>query len=314
MYIFAEPVTEEQVEEIQSNNTAKIQEFERNILGLVRGQGSSKVNSQEDESKWENIRADVQEAMDKDELSMDESGQSEEADNEDLEGIGSAPDRPTVLQQDPLYNQKGPVDAHDDVNVPPIGTEGDDCNSGHDEVDREEERRNEDGLDKGQDTNEVTESLNAKDDISSSSEAQPSDALNEGGQQESQTQADQPFLDSIDQEAAKADIDAESLSEDILAMTLSLRNKVNGEDVLRPENMTATDEWSVEYSLVEVPVPSRARALYNACQRRRSKKMDPEDSDVVSRYVQKLRNISANGRAWRKEQDQRDEKEPVHVL
>ena len=314
MYIFAEPVTEEQVEEIQSNNTAKIQEFERNILGLVRGKGSGKVNSREDDSKWENIRADVQEAMDKDELSMDESGQNEEANNEDLEGIGSAPDRPTVFEQDPLYNRNRPVDAHDDVIVPSIGREGDDCDSGLDEVDREEERRKEDGVDKGPDTDEVTESLNAKDDTSSSPEAQPSDALNKDGQQEYRTQADQPFLDSIDQEAAKADIDAESSSEDILAMTLSLRNKVNGEDVLRPENMTATDEWSVEYSLVEVPEPSRARALYKACQRRRSKKMEPEDSHVVSGYVQNLRNISANGRAWRKEQDQRDEKEPVQVL
>ena len=312
MYIFAEPVTEEQVEEIQSNNTAKIHEFERNILGLVRGKGSSKINSREDDSKWEDIRADVQEAMDKDELSMDESGQNEEANNEDLEGIGSAPDRPTVFEQDPLYNRKSPADAQDDVIVPPIEREGDDCDS--DEVDREEEPRKEVGVDKGPDTDEVTESLNAKDDTSSSPEAQPSDALNKDGQQEYQTQADQPFLDSIDQEAAKADIDAESSSEDILAMTLTLRNKVNGEDVLRPESMTATDEWSVEYSLVEVPVPSRARALYKACQSRRSKKMEPEDSDVVSGFVQKLRNLSANGRAWRKEQDQRDEKEPVQVL
>ena len=314
MYIFAEPVTEEQVEEIQSHNTAKIQEFERDILGLVRGKGSSKVNTREDDSKWENIRADVQEAMDKDELSMDESGQNEEANNEDLEGIRSAPDRQTVVEQDPMYNRKTPVDAHDELIILPSGSEGDDCDSGLDEVDREEERRKEDEVVKGPDTDEVTEPLNTKDDTRSSPEAQPSDAVNKDSQEEYQTQADQPFLDSIDQEAAKADIDAESSSEDILAMTLTLRNKVNGEDVLRPENMTAADEWSVEYSLVEVPVPSRARALYKACQSRRSKKMEPEDSDVVSGYVQKLRNLSANGRAWRKEQDQRDEKEPVQVL
>ena len=219
-----------------------------------------------------------------------------------------------MFEQDPLYNRKSPVDAHDDVIVPPIGSEGDDCESEHDEFDREEELRKEDGVDKGPDTDEVTESLNAKDNTSSSPEAKPSDVRNKDSQQEYQTQADQPFLDSIDQEAAKADIDAESSSEDILAMTLTLRNKVNGEDVRRPENMTVADEWSVEYSLVEVPVPSKARALYKACQSRRSKKMEHEDSDVVSGYVQKLRNLSENGRAWRKEQDQRDEKEPLHVL
>ena len=314
MYIFAEPVTEEQVEEIQSHNTAKIQEFERNILGVVRGKASSMVNTREDDPKWENIRADVQEAMDKDELSVDESGQNEEAINEDLESSGSAPDRPIVSEEGPLYNRKSPVDANDDVIVPPIGSEGDDRDSGHEEVHREEERKEDDEVDKRQDTVEVSEPLNAKDGTNSLPEAQSSDALNEDGQQKYQTQADQPFLDSIDQEAAKADIDAESSSEDILAMTLTLRNKVNGEDVLRPESMTAADKWSVEYSLVEVAVPSRARALYKACQTRRSKKMEPEDSDVVSGYVQKLRNLSANGRAWRKEQDKRDEKEPVQVL
>ena len=112
--------------------------------------------------------------------------------------------------------------------------------------------------------------------------------------------------------------ESSSASEDILAMTLTLRNKVNGEYVLRPEKMTAGDEWSIEYSLAEVSEQPRARALYRACRRRRSKKMEtslvPEDAEVVPSYIQSLRQMTAKGRAWRKKQDKVDRMGSVEVL
>ena len=50
----------------------------------------------------------------------------------------------------------------------------------------------------------------------------------------------------------------------ILAMTLTLRNKVNGSYILRPENLTKDDDWSVEYTLSPVAEERRAWALYQA--------------------------------------------------
>ena len=405
MYIFVEPVTEEEVEEIQSQNSAKIQEFERNILGLTRGNHSETDDIQEHDSKWENIQADVQEAMDKDELSIDETGQEQEVFGGVTEETGSAVDRPEVLEQGPLYAIRSSLGVDDGVTAASAGSEEDDCESeDDDDVDIEEERgdeeeeeeggdrnrdpngdgdieesRQQEGLEefledevdvKANDTDEgnrevrgddtevndttpikghpvdiqneaimlkeehnkdhtagaisaqesadgATESTNSKDDTSISPDAKPGSIADEQGQQEYQTEADQGFLNSIDQEA-QADTIAKKNSKDILAMTLTLRNKVNGKYVLRPDKMTAADEWSIEYSLIEVPEQTRARALYEACQMRRSKKLEDllisEDAEVISGYVQKLRKMSEMGRAWRKEQDKIDRKRPVQVL
>ena len=178
-----------------------------------------------------------------------------------------------------------------------------------------------DAMSRQESAGEATESTNSKDDTSISPDAKPSSIPDEEGQQEErQTQADQHFLDSIDQESVQTDTTAESSasSRNILAMTLTIRNKVNGEYVLRPERMTAADEWSVEYSLSEVSEQPRARALYKACKMRRTKKMEAssvsEDAEVISDYIQKLRELSVKGRTWRKEQDKRDRKRPVQVL
>ena len=408
MYIFAEPVTEEQVAEIQSQNNAKIEEFEHKILGLTRGTD----DTQEDDSRWENIQADVQEAMDKDELSIDEPGQDQRAIDEHAEGTESAPIRPELFEQGPLYTKKSPASADNDVTATSAGSGEDDGDvdgdqerededeeeeedEDEDEDEDEEEDRDGDGDEDGEvkegrqqegleefladeadieandaveaecevgghsveendiapsenhpvevqiDANfmiegrseddttgamsgqesagEATESTNSKDDTSISPDAKPSSIPDEEGEQEEhQTQADQHFLDSIDGELAQTDTTTKSSSENILAMSLTIRNKVNGEYVLRPERMTAADEWSIEYSLSEVSAQPRARALYEACQRRRAKKMEAslvsEDTDVISDYIKSLRDMSVKGRAWRKEQNKRDRKRPVQVL
>lgn len=374
--------------EIQSHNSAKIQAFERKILGLTRGMDSETDDTQEDDSQWENIQADVQEAMDKDELSIDGSSQGQEAIDEDAEGADFATDRTEVFEQGPLYTRKSPLDTDDGATTASDGREDDEDVAG--EEGREGEEEEEDGNGDADEDGEVEENgqtggleehledsmeIKAKDraeaeckfggDSAEANDLAPSedrpvevqndtDTLmerrdevatagatfenesadettesvehiddssipDEEGQQEDQSEADQGFLDSIDQEVAQADKTAtSSSSKDLLAMTLTLRNKVNGEYVLRPERMTAADEWSIEYSLNEVSEPSRARALYKACQTRRGKKMGtplvPEDAEVISDYIQNLREMSAKGRAWRKEQDKKDRKQPVQVL
>ncbi|MCJ1351137.1 MAG: hypothetical protein MMC33_001119 [Icmadophila ericetorum] len=68
MYIFAEPVTEEQIQEVQTRNATKIEEFEREVLGLA----PLDDGAVEKDSKWEEIHADVQETIDKDKRSLEE--------------------------------------------------------------------------------------------------------------------------------------------------------------------------------------------------------------------------------------------------
>ncbi len=409
MYVFAEPVTEEEVAEIQSRNSAKIQEFERNILGLTHGNNSGVEHGQEVDPKWKKIQADVQKAMENDELSVDGPGQVQEEIGEDAQRTESPTNRPEVFEQGPLYARYSAAGADNDATAASAGNdeEEDDIEDDDDvEVEDEDEREDEDEEDRekegeeeeeDRDDNEVgeieesrrqeaveflegeadistTEAIEAeskmgrdtaneddaalskdrtlevqndanllteepnKDDAPGTAFGQES--MNEGAepkndgentwipspssvaegedQPEYQIQADQSFLDSINQEVTQAQAAAEISSEDVLAMTLTLRNKVNGEYVLRPDQMTASDEWSIEYSLTEVSERTRAMALYKACQRRRSKKMDaplvPEDAETVNGYIRKLRELSAQGRRWRQQQDSRDRKMPVQVL
>lgn len=65
MYIFAEPVSEEEVEEIQNTNKEKVVEFERSVLGLNK-------HDEAERDGWTDINAAVEEEMVIDELSAED--------------------------------------------------------------------------------------------------------------------------------------------------------------------------------------------------------------------------------------------------
>ena len=420
MYIFAEPVTEEEVTEIQSHNDAKIQDFERKILGLHSDETDATESPQEDDSQWADIQASVQDAMDKDELGLDEAAESR---SEDTDGLAEQPQghrtieegRLPVRQSSPEHEDDSRASVADDVDDEVDEEEGnededredddddngeedeEDGEDGEDEENEENEENEEDEGDQEEDENEMevkedigdeqeddivqetagsssrlsnigttgqsmevpheepdpladawmTEKASSSEDTMQASEqalddpidasenaddqSSPSDlevavpSMDEkqktttGTREESMRpfekaagfniQADGPFI---------SEIDSASPPKSILAMTLTLRNKVNNAFVLRPENLTASDAWSIEYSVTEVPDESRAWALYEACQARRKKKLDApmpaEDEEKVSYYIKNLRNLSEKGRKWRREQEQRDKEGHVQVL
>ena len=360
MYIFAEPVTEEQVVAIQSQKDAEIQEFERNILGLTRGKDSDTNDAPEIDTKWEQIQSDVQKAMEEDELCEDRS----EID-EDTEGTETNSNRPEVFEQGPLYARKSASGASNGANAVSAGyeeDEGEDKEEVEDEEDRDdrdsnsngdfEESRRQEGpkeflIDEAEinatDTikteHKVDETGSQQNNIAPSEEEEPNEddmlsaisrqqgtnaELSTGaegeGQQEQQTPTDQSLPDRINAEVVQADTAATSSgSEGLLAMTLTIRNKVNGNYVHRPETMSAADEWSVEYSLTDVSGESKARALYDACVLRRKRKLESklvsdEQEEVVPGFIQHLRTLSRKGRNWRKKQDEMDEQRPVQML
>ena len=101
---------------------------------------------------------------------------------------------------------------------------------------------------------------------------------------------------------------------ELLAMTLAIRNKVNAEYVTRPDILTASDTWTVEYSLSEIKHADQAWDLYRACQKRRMKKLVPDEDEEISRYIQELREMSQRGAIWRKVMDEGDKLRPLTVL
>lgn len=123
---------------------------------------------------------------------------------------------------------------------------------------------------------------------------------------------DDSLLSELDQEAAESENGPE-----LLAMSLIVRNKVNGKMVERPTNLSPADEWTIDYELTELP-SSQARPLYNACQKRRKVALSgrgEDETDVAANvYIRKLREISKRGREFRNYQDEVDRQKGVVVL
>ena len=133
----------------------------------------------------------------------------------------------------------------------------------------------------------------------------------------SDRRTDSQAREDIDQLPGTAFIE-DGLHEDreVLAMTLTIRNKVNGKYVERPVHMQASDKWTLEYALAEVPSPLRARTLYEAAKNRRKNVLTATDDKErwQSHYIKNLYSLSKKGRAWRKRKDELQASEPLKVL
>lgn len=104
---------------------------------------------------------------------------------------------------------------------------------------------------------------------------------------------------------------------EVLGMVLTIRNKVNGQVVLRPKDLEASDKWTVDYTLTEMDRVSRAQDLYNACKNRRKVELSRNDAEqdvAANYYLRKLREITQRGAKWRREQDELDRGKEAVVL
>ncbi|KAL7267846.1 hypothetical protein RUND412_009548 [Rhizina undulata] len=117
---------------------------------------------------------------------------------------------------------------------------------------------------------------------------------------EMKEQLDEKFLDELEEKSKGAN------AGDLLALTLTIRNYVNGKSVLRPTFLGPDDRWEVEYSIGEAKTQARAWSTYNALKERRRKtvgtRLVSEDGEQISQYVKHLRELSARGRLWAKKQ------------
>ena len=103
---------------------------------------------------------------------------------------------------------------------------------------------------------------------------------------------------------------------EILGMVLTIKNKVNGQYVARPERLSKEDDWVVEYNIEELP-DARARRFYEQCKNRRQKEFEDvgdRDSEWYKMFRGKLETHTAKGRAWRAREEERGPLHPVHVV
>lgn len=109
----------------------------------------------------------------------------------------------------------------------------------------------------------------------------------------------------------------QEVENNMFAMTLTIRNKINGQYMKRPNNLTSSDKWTVEYSLAEVKEPERARKLYKMAKDRRGKtlkKSDRKNNTWNENYVGSLMSLAKKGKEYRKKLDKEEEGREKLVL
>ncbi|TFB04535.1 mRNA degradation protein pet127 [Trichoderma ghanense] len=104
---------------------------------------------------------------------------------------------------------------------------------------------------------------------------------------------------------------------ELLGMYVTIRNQVNGEYVERPTDINKEDEfdWSVEYTITELP-DRRARKIYSKIKQRRRKVLAPQSSegwDWYKMFHGKLPALAKKGEQFRELRTQQEAGEPVHV-
>lgn len=116
--------------------------------------------------------------------------------------------------------------------------------------------------------------------------------------------------------SATETVDNIAKDEDILGMIVTLRNKVDGKFVTRPDDLTRRSTWEVHYTIEEL-AKDRASKIYRQTIERRSKMLAKTDDDASKRwnsgFKQKLEDLSKAGRAWRRAEIQKAKGYPVFV-
>ncbi|KAL9030071.1 MAG: hypothetical protein Q9196_001762 [Gyalolechia fulgens] len=355
MYIFAEPVTEEQIAAIQTARDAKVKALEEELYGNEKDD-----NESGEDQGWENLQANVQYSMDEDIRNPNhEEGRPDlrhvlaGSEHERLKPSRTRNDR----KDDGAEGQEGFDVAEEDAAGPRVEiqeTLAEHANArtaerlglqraALSEESAAVEISDADGEVAKSDESGKTMTISEEGCIDEagqirSADTDPPEGSSDGWKApieqsagESQHAGQTDGKEQISGDASLTDNEAghgQSIARDgqtiprqneVLAFTLTIRNKVNGAYVLRPTNLRSRDKWSIEYSLDEVANPQRATSLYHACQLRRKKKLDAgqersKDDDQVDGYIRRLRQLSRAGAQWRRRQDEQDRKLPVRIL
>ncbi|KAI1258775.1 Pet127-domain-containing protein [Xylariaceae sp. FL1019] len=108
----------------------------------------------------------------------------------------------------------------------------------------------------------------------------------------------------------------ESPKREMLGMVLTVKNKVNGTYVTRPENLQKEDDWTVEYTIQEIDDPERAYTLYKQSMSRRRATLTFEDKDAewYNMFRGELAKSTTAGREYRKKKEESDRTSPKYMV
>ncbi|KAG4435945.1 hypothetical protein IFR05_008565 [Cadophora sp. M221] len=320
-YVFAEPFTEEAIDNIQKTNKAKIEKFEKAVLGVV-----NKEYSEEDQEKeWAKIRAKVEESVGEDEAGREALAGNDDSSDLDSDLANGNEDLPvdereladiisaTSMVEDGDVIDEDAEDAEEDVEE--IDLEESTAEESEDTeatvATRAEESLFEPGEDEPAESDESVEA--SSEDADEASEAEQSQESSESSHADENGSDDSITITRVDDRPLEA-----TEPRDMMAMTLTIRNKVNGRYVTRPKDLKEEDKWKVEYSLAEIQDPKRVARLYDMAKKRRDKAMnkhvDLSKDSFNDMFLQRIKDMTNKGREWRMQQNEMDKTRPTKVL
>lgn len=107
----------------------------------------------------------------------------------------------------------------------------------------------------------------------------------------------------------------EPAAKPVLGLVLTVRNNVNAKYVQRPEKLTASDKWNVEYTIEELP-EDKVQGVYQALKKRRHNAhyKDPGRDRFRTAFDGLLTHYSRAGHQFRSKETRLARKLPVHVV
>ncbi|KAK4981968.1 hypothetical protein LTR66_009567 [Elasticomyces elasticus] len=318
MYIYAEPMTEEEINAIQTRNTKEVEEYERSLLG-------ANPSSEADSSARAAELANKQTTEDADkEGSNAQAAQSDSRANRDDETVAAAPDDDESPNESAVFVSLSPLNEQDSditnhmsaTNGPDDTTEAESSSpSGLDAIDSGQEPATADDVESA-----ISVEKDAEEDVNpDSAQEQPQDPSDEDIEYSStDSPADTTFINSMQA--------ADTNQRPVLGMVLKVQSRVNGSSVARPAPLRPEDKWSIDYEFKEIK-PGRVWPMYAECMARRRKlymTLGDEEKQMLEAgeqgalaeteykppamdyYREMLLAISQRGRTWRAEMDEKE--------
>jgi hypothetical protein len=297
MTIFATPVTDEEIDAIQSKNSAKIEAFNKRIL-------FPELYAEEESS------SETSEAGDESLSSDDKESSAAEAGLNVVDGeLSSTGDVASDAETLPSQSSRTSLDAssHEHGELSSTGDVASDAETSPSESS---------GPPLDVSSNDHGE-LSSTGDVASDAETSPSEstgpALDASAHEHSASSGDPdravPEKSAEDTDDKSAEVEQER---PVLAMALSIENFINDKRVRRPDRLKAGTKWTVKYRLSEFP-ENRGRELYNICKNRR-RKIYEEVTDEKSKdfgFIGILKKISKKGQQWRDAEDLIEEEQGI---
>jgi hypothetical protein len=155
------------------------------------------------------------------------------------------------------------------------------------------------------------EQSSSDEDLSTTAQTPPSEEPSQEDSSDAATSQESP---SSDPTPASEPIDTIAKGEEVMGMIVTIRNKVDGKFVPRPEDLTKKSSWVVHYAIEEL-AKDRASRLYAQTVERRRKAMEKttDTGEWSNRFKGKLDELSKKGRGFRRVENDKAKLYPVYV-